>query len=94
MRKPQTLTSPGFLTGGSTMAYEILGHDWQTHAPELGALENWPDHLKTTLAIMLDSPQGIFVGWGPNLRLFYNDAYRPMLGLRAKRSLSLPFSDV
>jgi PAS domain S-box-containing protein len=88
------LTSPGFLTGGSTMAYEILGHDWQTHAPELGALENWPDHLKTTLAIMLDSPQGIFVGWGPNLRLFYNDAYRPMLGLRAKRSLGLPFSDV
>ena len=28
------------------------------------------------------------------MRLFYNDAYRPMLGLRAKRSLGLPFSAV
>ena len=67
MRKLQALLSPGFLTGGSTMAYEILSHDWQTHAPELGALDTWPDHLKTTLAIMLDSPPGNLCWMGAEL---------------------------
>lgn len=76
------------------MASEILAIDWSTHAPELGDIGSWPSALTSTLAIMLGSPQGIVVGWGSDLRLFYNDAYRPVLGLRARRSLGLPLAEV
>jgi len=94
MSADRTPIVPGFLAGGSIMASEILAHDWATEAPEMGAISTWPCDLKATLALLLDSPQGMFIGWGPELRLFYNDAYRPLLGTRARRSLGLPFSQV
>lgn len=56
--------------------------DWeQTH---LGPAESWPQSLKTTLSILLNSRFPMFLWWGPDLICFYNDAYRPSLGQQGK----------
>ena len=57
-----------WLAGGGAMADRILGHDWA--CTSLGPLENWPDTLKTTLALCLGShfPQAVL--WGPDLLTF------------------------
>lgn len=60
------------------MAEQIRTHDWS--ATPLGPLESWPEMLRTTVALCLDSrfPQAIF--WGPELVMLYNDAFVPIMG--------------
>ena len=38
----------------------------------------WPQSLKTAVRIMLDSRYAMWLGWGPELTFFYNDAYARM----------------
>ncbi|MEX5487925.1 GAF domain-containing protein [Pseudomonas fulva] len=80
-----------WLAGGGAMADRILGHDWA--CTSLGPLENWPDTLKTTLALCLGShfPQAVL--WGPDLLTFHNDAFLPILG-RKPVALGVPFAEV
>ena len=52
--------------------------DW-SQTP-LGPVESWPQSLRTSVSICLNSRFPIFVWWGPELVMLYNDAYRPMLG--------------
>ncbi|HAL67035.1 GAF domain-containing protein [Pseudomonas fulva] len=80
-----------WLAGGGVMADRILGHDWT--CTSLGPLENWPDTLKTTLALCLGShfPQAVL--WGPDLLTFHNDAFLPILG-RKPVALGVPFAEV
>ena len=56
----------------------IRAHDWA--ATPLGPPETWPQSLKTIVGIMLNSKYPMFIGWGEELTMFYNDAYRPILG--------------
>src|SRR3546814_1185688 len=60
------------------MAERVRGDDWE--ASPLGPPKQWPDVLKTTVALSLAShfPQAIV--WGPDLITFYNDAFVPILG--------------
>lgn len=60
------------------MAERIRHHDW-SDSP-LGPLEQWPDVLKTTVALSLASrfPQAIV--WGSELITLYNDAFVTILG--------------
>ncbi|MEO5648058.1 MAG: PAS domain-containing sensor histidine kinase [Chitinophagaceae bacterium] len=67
-----------FLSGGGKMGALIRLKDW-TKTP-LGAIENWPQSLRSTLNIILRSKFPMFLWWGPDLLCFYNDAYRPSLG--------------
>lgn len=62
-----------FLAGGGEMGRRIREFDWQ--ATELGPSRSWPQSLKTCIRIMLSSKQPIWIGWGPRLLKFYNDAY-------------------
>ncbi len=80
-----------WLEGGANMAAQILRHDWS--ATSLGALEHWPDTLKTTLALCLSSrfPQAVL--WGPELITFHNDAFARILGAKPA-ALGRPFSQV
>jgi two-component sensor histidine kinase len=41
--------------------------------------------------MMLSSRQPMCLFWGPDLRMLYNDAYRPMLGQREATALGQPF---
>ncbi len=48
----------------------------------LGPTGGWPASLKIAINATLDSPLPTVLLWGPQLLQFYNDAYRPVLGLR------------
>lgn len=67
---------PALAGGGETGAL-IRAHDW-TNTP-LGAPSGWPVALKTLVGVMLGSNQPMFVAWGPDRVLIYNDAYIDIL---------------
>lgn len=76
-----------FLAGGGEMGALIRSKDWSKTS--LGAPENWPQSLRTTLSIILNSKFPMFLWWGPELICFYNDAYRPSLGENGKHPIIL-----
>jgi two-component system sensor histidine kinase VicK len=78
----QQSTDLHFLNGGGQMGQLTRSFDWAKTA--LGAPAHWPQSLKTTLSIMLNSKFPMFLWWGPQLICFYNDAYRPSLGKDGK----------
>jgi len=83
---------PSFLLGGGEMGVLIRGFDWTQTS--LGAPERWPQSLKTAIRIMLTSRQPIWVGWGPELLFFYNDAYKSIIGGKHPHALGQPTSVV
>jgi len=87
--------SLGFLAGGAAMGAEFRGFDWTT--TPLGALETWPQSLRTAVSIMLNAHQPMYIAWGPELLLLYNDGYREILGAKAsdpRQILGKPFEQV
>src|SRR5262245_22239415 len=59
----------------------VQAHDWA--ATPLGPSDRWPQSLKIALQILLGSRYAMWLGWGPDLTFFYNDAYRHMtLGVK------------
>ena len=52
--------------------------DWSKTS--LGAVEHWPQSLRTSVSICLSSRYPMLIWWGPELVMIYNDAYRPILG--------------
>lgn len=77
---------------GSDLRSLTAACDWS--ATCLGARESWPRSLETILDMMLSSQFAMCVGWGPELTLFYNDAYVPFLGSRHPAALGKPLSEV
>ena len=71
-----------FLAGGGEMGELTRAKDWSNTA--VGDPEAWPQSLRTTLGIILNSKFPMFLWWGPELICFYNDAYRPSLGINGK----------
>lgn len=67
-----------FLSGGSEMAGLIRSKDW--HRSPLGTPDQWPQSLRTTVSIILNSQFPMFVWWGKDLITLYNDAYCPIAG--------------
>jgi PAS domain S-box-containing protein len=80
------------LPGGSEMARIMREHDWS--ATPLGSPRHWPDALKIPLRILLTSRFEMWLGWGPDLQFFYNDAYIPTLGIKHPVMLGRPFREV
>jgi PAS domain S-box-containing protein len=78
--------------GDGEMANLMRSHDWSK--TPLGAVENWPQSLRTTLSLVLSSRYPMFVWWGPEYANLYNDAYRPILGAsKHPQFLGLPGKD-
>ncbi|WP_394774224.1 PAS domain S-box protein [Flavobacterium sp.] len=67
-----------FLARGGEMGALTRAKDWSK--TPIGAIELWPQSLRTTLGILLNSKFPMFLFWGPDHICFYNDAYRPSLG--------------
>ena len=63
----------------------MRGHDWSQTT--LGHPAQWPEALKTLTSLMLRSKTPVFVAWGPELCLLYNDAYMKILGQRHPAAL-------
>ncbi|GHB53996.1 PAS domain-containing sensor histidine kinase [Persicitalea jodogahamensis] len=76
-----------FLRGGGEMGHRIRTMDWSQS--QLGTPDTWPQGLRTTLGIMLNSRFPMFLFWGEDLLCFYNDAYRPSLGNDGKHPHAL-----
>ncbi|MGE3537729.1 MAG: ATP-binding protein [Candidatus Tectimicrobiota bacterium] len=71
-----------WLQGGGVMGERIRAFDWANHA--LGPLERWPRSLQITMRLMLTSRYAMWMGWGPELYFFCNDAYLPTVGLKER----------
>src|ERR1044072_9021945 len=54
--------------------------DWTQTA--VGPVEGWPQSLRTAASMVLGSTQPMFLGWGPDFLLLYNDGYAEILGDR------------
>lgn len=79
---PQAAT---FFGAGGEMAERMARHDWSSST--VGRPEHWPLSLQTAVRLMLGSRFAMWVGWGDDLAFFYNDAYRPTLGIKHEWAL-------
>ncbi|MGI4944710.1 MAG: PAS domain-containing protein, partial [Janthinobacterium lividum] len=80
--------APAFLAGGGEIGMAVRAHDWS--ASPLGRTDTWPSVLRHTLSLMLNSPESMYLLWGPDLTFFFNDAYCPILGPRFEGALGQP----
>ncbi|QDP18544.1 PAS domain S-box protein [Sphingomonas xanthus] len=62
-----------FLPAEGEMAGRVRNFDWSK--TPLGAIDSWPQSLKTATAILLNSPVPIVMLWGEDGVMIYNDAY-------------------
>jgi len=67
-----------FLASPGALGQQIAAFDWSS--TPLGPLEAWPQSLRTTVNLMLNSSHPIWIGWGPHATFLYNDAYVDVLG--------------
>jgi PAS domain S-box-containing protein len=81
-----------FLVGGGEMGALMRAKDWGE--TPLGPTDKWPQSLKTVIRILLTSRYQMWMGWGAELTFFYNDAYRPTLGVKHGRALGAPTREV
>jgi PAS domain S-box-containing protein len=81
-----------FLSGGGQMGAAVRTHDWT--ATPLGSPETWPTALKTLVGVMLGSNQPMFLAWGPEQILLYNDPYAAILAGKHPGALGRPFLNV
>ena len=77
--------------GDSEMAARLREFDWS--ASPLGEPANWPASLQSTVALMLGSKFPMFVAWGSELTLLYNDAYSRIIGAKHPEALGEPFRE-
>ncbi|WP_320197946.1 response regulator [Agrobacterium sp. rho-13.3] len=70
------------------MAQMMRQIDWSKTS--LGPPETWPQALKVALRLLLTSRFEMWLGWGPDINFFYNDAYRPTLGKKHPNALAVP----
>ncbi|MBO9096867.1 response regulator [Rhizobium sp. L245/93] len=58
----------------------MRGYDWANNP--VGLPVSWPESLRTLVGVMLNSKQPMFLAWGDERRMFYNDGYAEMLQSR------------
>lgn len=78
--------------GTSEMARILRDYDWDATA--LGDPRKWPDALRIPLRMLLTTRFEMWLGWGPDLHFFYNDAYIPTLGIKHPAMLAHPLRQV
>lgn len=85
--------SPRWLRGGGALGKLVREFDW-TKTP-LGAIEGWPQSLKTVVRVLLTSRFAMWMSWGPELTFLYNDDYARMtLGKKHPRALGMASQEV
>ncbi|MCB1461171.1 MAG: PAS domain-containing protein [Nitratireductor sp.] len=73
-----TRSTPEFLAGGGEMGELIRAYDWSSSP--IGVPESWPQSLRLTVRLMLNTQHPMFIWWGEELIQFYNDGYRKTMG--------------
>ncbi|WP_066404333.1 PAS domain-containing protein [Flavisolibacter tropicus] len=67
-----------FLGDGGEMGALMRKKDWNTTV--VGTPDTWPQSLRTSVNLLLNSQFPMFVWWGKDLTTFYNDSYRIIAG--------------
>jgi hypothetical protein len=67
-----------FMAGGGAMGAHMRGLDW-SKSP-LGPPRGWPQALRLTVRLMLNTGHPVYLWWGPKLACLYNDAYSRSIG--------------
>ncbi len=88
----QILHHLDFLAGGGETGALMRAIDWSK--TPLGAVDTWPQSLRTCIRIILTSRQPMFVWWGDALINLYNDAYKAIVGGKHPEALGQPASVV
>src|SRR5687767_3129217 len=83
---------PDFLEGGGEAGTLLKACNWS--ASPLGHPDCWPMGLRSAVSLMLRSKLPMFVLWGPQRILLYNDAYAPILGGKHPEALGRAFFEV
>jgi signal transduction histidine kinase/DNA-binding response OmpR family regulator len=87
-----TSAAADFLAGGGVMGNLMRAKRWRDTA--LGPTESWSQSLKTVVRILLTSRYQMWMCWGPELTMFYNDAYAPTLGVKQQWALGASAREV
>jgi hypothetical protein len=83
--------STAWLVGGGEMGKLIREMDW-SETP-LGAIETWPQSLRTAVSICLASDFPINIIWGPQRVQIYNDGYWPITGAKHPGSMGQDYKE-
>ncbi|MDN5857844.1 MAG: SpoIIE family protein phosphatase [Pseudonocardia sp.] len=70
----ETAATDPLFTGGGLLAAAMAHNDWA--ATPVGPPSTWSPGLRTAVDIILSSRFSMWLGWGPELAFFYNDAYQ------------------
>jgi PAS domain S-box-containing protein len=76
------------LSGGGEVGALMRAKDWSK--TPLGPVANWPQSLRTAVSLCLHSRFELFIWWGPELVILYNDAYRQTLQSKHPKALGKP----
>jgi len=74
--------------GASGMGARIRSFDWSSTS--IGPLSTWPETLRATVMLSLNSRFAMHIWWGPDLINLYNDAFISVLGNRHPDALGRP----
>ncbi|HEY7850429.1 MAG TPA: PAS domain-containing protein, partial [Ktedonobacterales bacterium] len=75
-------------TRGGAMGAMMRSVAWS--ATPLGAPEDWPQSLRTSVSICLHSRFPILIWWGKELVMLYNDAYSSIIAAKHPRAMGAP----
>jgi signal transduction histidine kinase len=91
--REETTLRPGWIRGEGALGQLVREFDWAT--TPLGAIEEWPQSLKTVVRTLLTSRFAMWMSWGPELTFLYNDDYARMtLGKKHPWALGKPSREV
>jgi len=80
-----------FLNNGGETGALMRARDWSSSP--LGTPESWPQSLRSMVGMLLNSKFPMFLAWGPQLSLLYNDAYIEILGEKHPSALGSRLED-
>jgi PAS domain S-box-containing protein len=86
-KKGSVLDPYSFLEDGGELGKRTRSFNWAQTS--VGAVDAWPQSLLSLVSIILSSKFPMFLWWGDDLVQFYNDAYRPSLGIEGKHPKAL-----
>lgn len=81
-------STAAFLNNGGQVGELMRSSDWSTSP--LGLPQGWPQSLRSVTSLILSSKFPMFIAWGPELALVYNDAYMALLGDKHPSALGQP----
>jgi signal transduction histidine kinase/CheY-like chemotaxis protein len=89
----QSAPIESLFVGQSELASLMRDTNWA--ATPMGPVDSWPQSVRAIVRMMLTSRYAMWMGWGPDLRFFYNDAYAQMtLGSKHPWALGRPAQEV